>query len=62
MLKNGVAAVLAPSSLATAPHIQSICDAVGIPYIETHLNSRFERTKNSLNIHPHPSSLSKVII
>lgn len=61
MLRNGVAAVLGPSSATTSSHIQSICDALEIPHVETQCHSRLHRAQYAINLHPHPSSLSKVI-
>lgn len=60
MLRNGVAAVLGPSSSSTSSHIQSICDALEIPHVNTGCQSRLRRTQYAINLHPHPSALGQV--
>jgi glutamate receptor, ionotropic, invertebrate len=59
LMRNGVAAILGPSSMSTAAHVQSMCDAMEIPHIDTRWESRIRRAQYTINLHPHPSSLSK---
>lgn len=60
MATSGLAAIFGPSVPSTANHIQSISDTFHIPHIETRWDYSFERGDYAINIHPHPSSLSKV--
>ena len=62
MLHNGLAAVLGPSSSSTSSHIQSICDALEIPHVNTGCQSRLRRTQYAINLHPHPSALGQAYV
>ncbi|XP_059083828.1 glutamate receptor ionotropic, kainate 2-like isoform X2 [Tigriopus californicus] len=59
MATSGLAAIFGPSVPSTANHIQSISDTFHIPHIETRWDYSFDRGDYAINIHPHPSSLSK---
>lgn len=60
LLRNSVAAIFGPQSENTANHVQSICDALEVPHIETRWDYKLMRDEYSLNLYPHPKSLSKV--
>ena len=60
LLRSGVAALFGPQSGTTSSHVQSICDAMEIPHIETRWDYRLRRDEYSVNLYPHPSALSKV--
>lgn len=62
MLRNGLAAVLGPSSSSTSSHIQSICDALEIPHVNTGCQSRLRRTHYAINLHPHPTALGQAYV
>ena len=62
LLRSGVAALFGPQSGTTSSHVQSICDAMEIPHIETRWDYRLKRDEYSVNLYPHPSALSKVSI
>lgn len=59
MLRSGVAAIFGPQSEMTASHVQSICDTLEIPHIEARWDVRQRRDGFSVNLYPHPSSLSR---
>ncbi|XP_050732988.1 glutamate receptor ionotropic, kainate 2-like isoform X3 [Eriocheir sinensis] len=59
---SGVAAIFGPQSGQTSAHVQSICDALEIPHIETRWDYRLRRDDYSVNLYPHPSSLSKAYL
>ncbi|KAF2364828.1 Ionotropic glutamate receptor L-glutamate and glycine-binding domain [Trinorchestia longiramus] len=59
LLRSGVAAIFGPQSEKTANHVQSICDALEIPHIETRWDYKLRRDEYSLNLYPHPTSLSQ---
>uniref|UniRef100_T1IYW2 Glutamate receptor ionotropic, kainate 2 n=1 Tax=Strigamia maritima TaxID=126957 RepID=T1IYW2_STRMM len=61
MLKNGVAAFFGPQSEMTTSTVQSICDTLEIPHIETRWDYRMRREDYSLNLYPHPGKLSEVL-
>lgn len=44
----------------TSTHIQSICDAMEIPHIETRWDFRVRRDDYSINLYPNPKVISKV--
>ncbi|XP_047735944.1 glutamate receptor ionotropic, kainate 2-like isoform X1 [Hyalella azteca] len=59
LLRSGVAAIFGPQSEKTANHVQSICDALEVPHIETRWDFKLRRDEYSLNLYPHPTSLSQ---
>ena len=63
ILRKGVAAIFGPLSKPTSIHVQSICDALDIPHIETRWDFQFERDDlsipKSLNLYPRPQILSR---
>lgn len=62
LLRNGVAAIFGPQSAHTASHVQSICDTMEIPHLETRWDYRLRRQSCLVNLYPHPTTLSKVRI
>lgn len=60
ILGTGVAAIFGPASDVSAAHMQAICDALEIPHIETRWEYRLTRDPYSVNLYPHPLSLSRV--
>ncbi|XP_068239083.1 glutamate receptor ionotropic, kainate 2-like isoform X2 [Palaemon carinicauda] len=58
----GIVAVFGPQSSKTSAHVQSICDALEIPHIETRWDFRTRRDDYSINLYPHPSALSKAYL
>lgn len=60
LLPNGIAGVFGPRSESTANHIESICDAMEIPHIETRWDYKLNRDAFSINLYPHPFSLGQV--
>ena len=60
LLRSGVAALFGPQSGTTSSHVQSICDAMEIPHIETRWDYRLKRDDYSVNLYPHPTALSSV--
>lgn len=62
MISTGVAAIFGPESSETATHVQSICDAKEIPHIETRWDPNQRSKLCSLNIYPHPASLSQALV
>ncbi|KAK7026645.1 hypothetical protein SK128_015457 [Halocaridina rubra] len=62
LLRTGVAAIFGPQSENTANHVQSICDAMEVPHIETRWDYKLTRDEYSVNLYPYPPSLSKAYL
>ncbi|KAK6641282.1 hypothetical protein RUM44_012991 [Polyplax serrata] len=62
LMGTGVAGIFGPSSPESAIHVQSICDAKEIPHVEIKWNPYQKNKLRSLNIYPHPSSLSQALV
>jgi ionotropic glutamate receptor len=62
LLKSGVAALFGPESGTTSSHVQSICDAMEIPHIETRWDYLVKRDDYSINLYPSPKQISQVIL
>ncbi|XP_023348175.1 glutamate receptor ionotropic, kainate 1, partial [Eurytemora carolleeae] len=60
LLKSGVAALFGPESGSTSSHVQSICDAMEIPHIETRWDFLIKRDDYSINLYPSPKQISMV--
>ncbi|PNF30869.1 Glutamate receptor ionotropic, kainate 2 [Cryptotermes secundus] len=62
LLRSGVAAIFGPQSGQTASHVQSICDTMEIPHLETRWDYRLRRESCLVNLYPHPTALSKAYV
>lgn len=62
LLKKGVAAIFGPLSQTTSMHVQSICDALEIPHIETRWDFQLQRDDLSINLYPRPQILARAYI
>ncbi|XP_071747530.1 glutamate receptor ionotropic, kainate 2 isoform X1 [Lepeophtheirus salmonis] len=62
LLRTGVAALFGPQSGTTSSHVQSICDAMEIPHIETRWDYRLKNDAYSVNLYPHPKTISKAYV
>ncbi|XP_031331870.1 glutamate receptor ionotropic, kainate 2-like [Photinus pyralis] len=62
LLRSGVAAIFGPQSAHTASHVQSICDTMEIPHLETRWDYRLRRESCLVNLYPHPKTLSKAYV
>lgn len=51
--------IFGPLARSTAMHVQSICDALEIPHIETRWDFQLERDDLSINLYPRPSILTR---
>ena len=55
LFQEGVAAVFGPQSVETSAHVQSACDVLHMPHMETRWDFRFDPPSNhSVNLYPHP--------
>ncbi|CAH1182546.1 unnamed protein product [Phyllotreta striolata] len=62
LLRTGIAAIFGPQSAHTASHVQSICDTMEIPHLETRWDYRLRRESCLVNLYPHPTTLSKAYV
>nr|CAH7752037.1 unnamed protein product [Callosobruchus chinensis] len=62
LLRTGVAAIFGPQSAHTASHVQSICDTMEVPHLETRWDYRLRRESCLVNLYPHPTVLSKAYV
>ena len=60
LLKSGVDAIFGPESGTTSSTVQSICDAMEIPHIETRWDIVRKKRRSSINLMPSPKIISKV--
>lgn len=58
MLHHGVAAIFGPQSVETSAHVQSTCDVLHMPHIQTRWDFQFDPpTNHSINLYPHPVTI-----
>lgn len=62
MMKEGVGVILGPQSPTTASHVQSVCEVLNVPHIETKWDFRSSQGNFLINLYPHPSTLSMVYL
>ncbi|KAF0290339.1 Glutamate receptor ionotropic, kainate 1 [Amphibalanus amphitrite] len=53
LVDQGVYAIFGPSDPQLGAHVQSICDALDIPHVETRLDVERHSREFSVNLHPH---------
>ncbi|BFF90889.1 glutamate receptor ionotropic kainate 3 [Drosophila madeirensis] len=56
MLRQNLVAVFGPTTNLAARHAMSICDAKELPFLDT--RSDFDAQLPTINLHPHPATLS----
>lgn len=63
-LSLGVAAIFGPSHSSSANAVQSICNALGVPHIQTRWKHQVSDNKDSfyVSLYPDFSSLSRAIL
>ena len=62
MIKDGVAAIFGPSSQISSGHVQSICNSLSIPHIQTHWDARNVRDHFSISLYPHFQTLGQAYV
>ncbi|XP_034829308.1 glutamate receptor ionotropic, kainate 2 isoform X5 [Maniola jurtina] len=62
LLRSGVAAIFGPQSAPAAAHVQSICDTMELPHLETRWDYRTRRESCLVNLYPHPAALSRAYV
>jgi len=62
LLRTGVVAIFDPVDGHISRHLQSICDAMDIPHIETRWDFKLRRNDLSINLYPRPSVLAKAYV
>ena len=61
LLKSGVAAIFGPESGTTSSTVQSICDNMEIPHVETRWDIVSKSDRSSVNLMPSPRMISQVV-
>ena len=61
-IKDGVAAIFGPMSGYPAAHVQSICDTMEIPHIETRWDFQENTDFFIVNLYPHYLSMSQAYV
>ncbi|XP_071449244.1 glutamate receptor ionotropic, kainate 2-like isoform X2 [Hetaerina americana] len=61
MTEQGVAAIFGPSSRLTSSIVQSTCDTLEIPHLETRWDPKPHHRSCLLNLHPYPQSYSRAL-
>ncbi|KAI5702964.1 hypothetical protein M8J75_006170 [Diaphorina citri] len=51
-LQNGVQALFGPSDALLGPHVQSICEALDVPHMESRLDLELNSKEFSVNLYP----------
>lgn len=51
-----------PSDTTLSPHVQSICEALDIPHIETRFDVDSGAKEFSINLHPHQKMINSAIL
>lgn len=54
--------VFGPADPKITPYVQSLCDKKEIPHVEFHWDNKQDHANCMINVHPHPSSLSKAYV
>ncbi|XP_035228468.1 glutamate receptor ionotropic, kainate 3-like isoform X2 [Stegodyphus dumicola] len=62
LLAKGVAAVLGPQSELLGMHVQSVCDGLEVPFIDSRWDYRLRRENLAVNLYPHPNVLSSAFV
>ncbi|XP_055949949.1 glutamate receptor ionotropic, kainate 2-like [Argiope bruennichi] len=62
LLSEGMAAMFGPQSNEGSAAVQSTCDVLEVPHIETRWDYRTKRDNHSINLFPHPTALGKAYL
>ena len=57
LLQEGVLGIFGPRSVEASTHVQSTCEVLNIPHLETRFDYRLEPANHSTNLYPKPTSL-----
>ncbi|XP_071746528.1 glutamate receptor ionotropic, kainate 2 isoform X2 [Lepeophtheirus salmonis] len=61
-LSDGLGGIFGPQSGVTSTHVQSICDSLEVPHVETRYDYRLTRDDYSINLYPHPHALGQAFV
>uniref|UniRef100_T1IJ46 Glutamate receptor ionotropic, kainate 2 n=1 Tax=Strigamia maritima TaxID=126957 RepID=T1IJ46_STRMM len=61
LLKNGISAILGPTSRESAWQVQSTCSALQIPHIGIHEDFRHYKHESGVNIYPAPTAMAQAV-
>lgn len=60
LLEQRVVGIFGPRAGPTSPLVQSMCDTKDIPHVETSWDTKQRRQDFLVNLHPHPSTLTRL--
>lgn len=58
-MEYGIQAIFGPSDPLLGPHIQSICEALDVPHIETRIDLDTSIKEFSINLHPSQHNMNR---
>jgi len=61
-MEQGIQAIFGPSDPVLGAHIQSICEALDIPHLETRVDFEPSFKEFSINLHPSQEQMNQVNI
>ncbi|TMW48059.1 hypothetical protein DOY81_006864, partial [Sarcophaga bullata] len=62
---QGVQAIFGPSNTLISSHVHSICDALDLPHLETHIftdNEVGSRKESAINLHPYQTYINDAFL
>jgi len=59
LVRPGISAIFGPTAPFSSNHVQSVSEALHMPFMETRWDYDFKRSDYSISVHPHPSVLGK---
>ncbi|KAG8176522.1 hypothetical protein JTE90_018995, partial [Oedothorax gibbosus] len=62
LLSEGMAAMFGPQSSEGSAAVQSTCDVLEVPHIESRWDYRTKRDNHSINLYPHPTALGRAYL
>lgn len=60
-MSSGVSAIFGPQDPRLGKHIQSLCDALDIPHIESRMDLELEVKEISINLYPSPAMIGDAL-
>lgn len=62
LFSDGVVGIFGPADPIVSPYVQALCDKKEIPHVEFHWDNKQTQADYVINLHPHPTSLSKAVV
>ena len=62
LLESGIVGMIGPNSPTSSKFVQSLCDVMEMPQVETHWDSGQKRSNCHINVHPYPPSVERLFV